>query len=644
MNQRKITVTIGIPVHNEDQTLGALLSSIIKQKEVGFKINSIYVMCDMCTDKSVLIAKLFLKKDKRIKIIESKSRIGKNKQLEKLYKASESDVVVLFDGDVLPINSNVVAELVKKFKNRKVGLVGGLNIPAKPRNKTEKIISNWIEMWLTVRKNYKKGKSIHNSLGCILAIRKQIYKKITFPNFVTDDDFTFFTTLNMGYKFAFAKKAVVSYMLPTNFSDFFSQDTRVISAKKEIRKHFGEWVDSHYSIPKLLKLKVLLEAMWKKPLTTLESLIFQIIVRTAILFKKPTTKNYWKSIASSKSKLEEEKKEPGIQGGQSMGILTLLMASLKSRQPIAHTYKLPLFIREYEFFKELPKKGTKYDFRIALYKNPVGKTVFVKYWKGPENDFRYLTFLNEIRAYQTLSNVYKRQKNNLPAHISRVNIPKYIGVIKGLDYTALITEFVPGKMASEYSIEEKINAYLKSSQFIEFLGKKMTRSEKTKFGSRNAYHYITMYPVFLLLSMINFPEYSKYLLKGMLTFARGIAYLTKEEQLILTHRDLHFNNLLIYNSKIYVIDLQYVIFAHRINEYVTTLRYRWGMDGMEKYFVPQIAGYIQKRYAFEKIFNGMMVNSVTQGLTDKSYKGERSKRWIELLKIAASNATIYSYK
>src|SRR3989344_6102920 len=113
----KMTVTIGIPAHNEEKNIKALLRGILAQFRGNFVIKSIIVLCDGCTDDTVKIAENIAQTNKIIKVINDGNHKGKSTRLNQLYEMTESDILISFDADVKLGHKNVINELVKHFAN-----------------------------------------------------------------------------------------------------------------------------------------------------------------------------------------------------------------------------------------------------------------------------------------------------------------------------------------------------------------------------------------------------------------------------------------------------------------------------------------------------------------------------------------------
>ena len=117
--------SIGIMAYNEEKNIGNLLKELLKQK-LSF-VKEIIVVNDGSTDKTSEIVKKFLK-NKKIKLINLKQRDGKVNAINHFLKTAKSEILILESADTLP-HKNAIKELLKEFKDLKVGIVGARIIP-----------------------------------------------------------------------------------------------------------------------------------------------------------------------------------------------------------------------------------------------------------------------------------------------------------------------------------------------------------------------------------------------------------------------------------------------------------------------------------------------------------------------------------
>jgi len=296
------TFTIGIPAHNEEKNIGNLLEQILKQNKSNYKLESVIVICDGCTDDTEAIARKFAKTHKFIRVISDGKRLGKINRLNQLYKIAQSDIYLTIDADILLESQHTISKLLNGFKNN-VGLVGGCSLPLPAQNKFEKILTTWNEFWYLAKRDVNKGDNVNNHFGCISAMSKALYKQVTIPhNIYSDDDFLYFNSKKLKFEFLYSDDAKVYFRSANTFSDFIKQHTRFLTLKDNVAEHYGKSIYKKYFVPFSDKRKALFKILKKEPIFMILALILQIYLRSLIKINKEKYINgFWTYASSSKN-------------------------------------------------------------------------------------------------------------------------------------------------------------------------------------------------------------------------------------------------------------------------------------------------------------------------------------------------------
>ena len=120
--------SIGVFAYNEEKNIARLLEALLKQKLEKVEISEIIIIASGCTDDTVLIAREFIKKDKRIKLLIQKKREGKFSAINLFLKTASSKILVIQSGDTIS-HENAIEELVRVFKNKSIGMAGTRPVP-----------------------------------------------------------------------------------------------------------------------------------------------------------------------------------------------------------------------------------------------------------------------------------------------------------------------------------------------------------------------------------------------------------------------------------------------------------------------------------------------------------------------------------
>lgn len=297
--------------------------------------------------------------------------------------------------------------------------------------------------------------------------------------------------------------------------------------------------------------------------------------------------------------------------------------------------KLPKKVGEYRYIKDFEKIGTARDFKLGIYKNSKGQKAIVKMWKGRIKNFAYYSLQNEITMYTIFNNIITRQGKTIPSKFKNIQIPKLIDRKEGKDFLILMTEFVEGTIVNNLSDAKfKLKVYLLVINYISYLGSKMTTLEKEYCSQRNPVQYFLLYPLLFIKALFTHPRAGVYLILAIPKFIKSLPLLFKSDRKVLTHRDLHFKNIIVSKSKVTLIDLQLCVFTDLMHEYVTTLRYRWLEDNFHKLLLSEIKRQFDNQKNFLVLFSGLGVYSATHGLSGNNFPKVKINYWIEFLKFS----------
>lgn len=272
---RKTTVTIGIPTYQSELNIAPLLKSLLEQRQRNIKIEKILVYSDGSTDNTVKEARSI--KSKKIQVINSKKNRGFAYALQYLLSRNKSEVFVELNDDIKINSDSVIEELIKPFKNKAVGLVGG-NIQAlQPKTFIGRCIYTSYLVFLPLRGNIKRGETDLTCDGKIVALSRDFAKTLDLRRIDVGnvDIYLFYENLRQNRLYKFAKKAVILYRIPETIDDFKNQELRARASRNLMKKHFQSLFLDNHKISRLDYLKSATSVFLKYPL---KSLIFKMII------------------------------------------------------------------------------------------------------------------------------------------------------------------------------------------------------------------------------------------------------------------------------------------------------------------------------------------------------------------------------
>lgn len=261
------TVTVAISAYNEQKNIVNFLKSVLMQEEKGFVLKQIWVHSDGSTDKTVKFAKSL--KSSRIKVWDHKKRVGKSTWLNKIYEDLDTDFLVQSDADVVFTHPLVIHDLIQPLvRNSKVGMVGGNPMPLPGDSYWEKVVANAFEPYQVFRSTIRGGDNAFSAIGQLLVYRKELVKQITVPyDMVTNDIYTYFCCLTLGFKYKYAKNAIVYFRSPQRLNEVLKQNTRFQTGYIRMFDYFSkEMVEGEMSIPLQTRLLALSAQLIKHPI------------------------------------------------------------------------------------------------------------------------------------------------------------------------------------------------------------------------------------------------------------------------------------------------------------------------------------------------------------------------------------------
>ncbi len=315
----KSSVTIGIPAYNEERNIAALLRSIFSQKRNSYKLESIIVVCDGCTDKTVDIVGAFAKKNKqilrpnglkqsfstnrKIKLIVGDQRRGKAIALNRIYALNKSDYLLTIDADIVLETDKVIDLLVKAIqKDPSLNIVGPRHVPVYPPTLMGKFA---YVSYLSFEDAFLKLDSGNNFYAVMTAnlIRKEFSKSFKYPKgTISDQNYLYAMATKDNRKgFKFVRNARVLFSPVSTFMDWRILGVRSVSGDKEDAvKHFGEEILEYYSMPKKIMIQSLIKWFLKSPVYTLGSVLMNLYVRMFPYEKVKPKDGKWELATSSK--------------------------------------------------------------------------------------------------------------------------------------------------------------------------------------------------------------------------------------------------------------------------------------------------------------------------------------------------------
>lgn len=297
-----------------------------------------------------------------------------------------------------------------------------------------------------------------------------------------------------------------------------------------------------------------------------------------------------------------------------------------------HAVRFPKSIGDYSFVSKLEKIGRRKSYQLAIYRKSEGIRAIFKMRSARFKDYNYYSLKNEIILYKVLNSVIERLGDCMPQRFKNLCIPKIAHVINDNKRLGVLLEYLEGTTAQSFTVQKKIEIYLKMVDFLRFLGNNLSEYQVKLISKRSPIDFIFLYPLLVISAIFNYPKSAIHILLGVPVFLASIPYMIKDAKLSLVHRDLHFNNIVVSNEKLVLIDLQECVFSDPLYEVTTALKHSWKRDEFHTLLLREINRVGNSRRNFKSLFKGLIVNSVTHGLTGKGSSEKTIYNSIDFLK------------
>ncbi len=274
-----MNISVGISAFNEEHNIKTLIIQILNQNMENHNLTKIIIVSDCSTDDTVRIIKNF--EDKRIMLIKNKKRMGKSLSLNTIVKKFDGDALVILDADISLKSERFLAYLINPLiKNKQVGIVSARTIPLTSRTFLEKVINFSILMKQEIFEALDDGNNIFFCHGRARAFSNDFLRKFKWISTSGEDAYSYLQCMKNGFKFTYAKNAIIYYRSPQTFVDQIRQSARYFSSRKKHEKYFSTMLDmQNFKFPIEIFLKKGLKYFYKQPLYFCTYLIVVLVAK-----------------------------------------------------------------------------------------------------------------------------------------------------------------------------------------------------------------------------------------------------------------------------------------------------------------------------------------------------------------------------
>ena len=217
------TITVTLPVHNEERILGATLEHVLALDYPAERRN-VLVISDASTDGTDAVAAEFA--DRGVALIRLPTRAGKTAAENAAAAHLRGEIVVNIDATARPARHALKA-LVAAFMDPAVGVASGRDVSTGRDEQTRAGESGYVgyEMWL--RGLETRIGSIVGASGCFYGIRRSLYAG-RFPDSLSRDFASALIAREHGFRAVSVEDAVCAVPRSTSLDAEFRRKTRTM--------------------------------------------------------------------------------------------------------------------------------------------------------------------------------------------------------------------------------------------------------------------------------------------------------------------------------------------------------------------------------------------------------------------------------
>lgn len=236
-----MSLTIGVCAYNEEHTIRRVLGDILNQRGLPQNVRVI-VVASGCTDNTVGIVREVMNGDRRVQLIEEKSRTGKTSAINLILANCLTGVLMLVDADIRLFHDSV-GEMLRAISDERVAVVGGL--PVVENSESGVVAESAATIWRVMRRAMTEiglRGELSFVMGELYCFRTDLVERIP-PEVVNDDAYIAMFARNRGFKVVHAAEANFVLRVPSSIPDYIAQRRRVTFGHLLIKARMGRFAN-----------------------------------------------------------------------------------------------------------------------------------------------------------------------------------------------------------------------------------------------------------------------------------------------------------------------------------------------------------------------------------------------------------------
>jgi len=297
---KKLTVTVGIPTYEASYSLVVTLQSVYNQT-VWNKIDKIVVVVDGNNQISQDILRQI--ENPKLKLFYYSRQSGQSARINDIIQETEGELLVLTNDDVV-LKSDAIEKMLQSWQETGAGLLAGRVVPLPAQSHVEKILE--IQNKLT----YKIVEMINgenNYLACngrLIALSSNFAKTLNLPGKLKNNDaYIYVTSKIQNIKFIYVPDAICYFRNPSRLKEYFKQSIKFQNSLADNNRFFTSDISGYYQTPKHILAKAFLSVFINNPVKSSVYLMLKFYAWALSIFRKKTVVNQsgiWETDKSTK--------------------------------------------------------------------------------------------------------------------------------------------------------------------------------------------------------------------------------------------------------------------------------------------------------------------------------------------------------
>lgn len=297
IRMKQNTLTIGIPAFNEEKNISYLIQDILHQNSSSYTLTNIIVASDGSSDETIAI--LHKAKNKKIIVIDGKTRLGQAHRQNQIINRASSDILILLNADIRISDINYINKLIFPILHNHADLVSSYPKPAQVTNLFSNVLLAGTQIQERIYSRLYNGDNIYTCHGRARAFSKRLYKALRFQQSVGEDAYSYLYCKQHLYKYVNQQTAKVEYKLPANIKDHLKQSARFVQNTAILKKYFSASIlDKEFHIPKHILVEQTIRGFVRNPVKTILYLITTILARIYSLSSRGESDTWSQSLSS----------------------------------------------------------------------------------------------------------------------------------------------------------------------------------------------------------------------------------------------------------------------------------------------------------------------------------------------------------